>query len=183
MDQTTIKTIKNCASRRGSKNLTTVSSGDAAAEESHDNSYNPVPQVAPGSSAPTIGHSGENSIPLSIFPIAVDKFCICFCGLPGRGKTHIARRLSRYLSFFHAMPVKIFVDDGCSKNCEDSEDCGAEKHWISPEAAQCKATEAVVHFLRSNASCVAVYDSTNETHEKRKRLVNAVGSIVLLKGK
>ena len=24
------------------------------------------------------------------------------------GKTHIARRLSRYLSFFHAIPVEVF---------------------------------------------------------------------------
>ena len=55
---------------------------------------NPVPQAAPGASA-AIGHTIENSIPLSIFPIQADKFCICFCGLPGRGKTHVSRRLAR----------------------------------------------------------------------------------------
>jgi hypothetical protein len=38
----------------------------------------------------------------------MDKFCICFAGLPGRGKTHMARRLARYLEFFHAIPVKMF---------------------------------------------------------------------------
>ena len=75
------------------------------------------------------GHVLQNSIPLSIFPIAPDKFCFCFCGLPGmfithtshtlrykdvnhaligRGKTHISRRLAQYLSFFHAVPVKVF---------------------------------------------------------------------------
>lgn len=68
---------------------------------------NPVPQVAPGSDA-AIGHTLENSIPLSIFPIATEKFVVCFCGLPGRGKTHISRRLARYLSFFHAVPVELF---------------------------------------------------------------------------
>ena len=47
-------------------------------------SYNPKPQHAPGYSA-AVGHTIENSIPLSIFPIAADKLCICFCGLPGRG--------------------------------------------------------------------------------------------------
>ena len=35
-------------------------------------SYNPVPQTAPGASA-AVGHDIENSIPLSIFPIAMDK--------------------------------------------------------------------------------------------------------------
>lgn len=58
--------------------------------------YNPLPQNAPGAAA-AVGHTLENSIPLSIFPIAADKLCICFCGLPGRGKTHIARRLARYV--------------------------------------------------------------------------------------
>ena len=69
--------------------------------------YNPIPQAAPGASA-AVGHNIENSIPLSIFPIATDKFCICFCGLPGRGKTHISRRLAKYLSFFHAVSVELF---------------------------------------------------------------------------
>jgi hypothetical protein len=54
----------------------------------------PPPQAAPGASA-AVGHTIENSIPLSIFPIAADKFAICVCGLPGVGKTHIARRLGR----------------------------------------------------------------------------------------
>jgi hypothetical protein len=56
--------------------------------------YNPVPQCAPGASA-AVGHTIENSIPLSIFPIATDRFCFAFCGLPGRGKTHISRRTAR----------------------------------------------------------------------------------------
>ena len=54
-----------------------------------------MPQAAPGASA-AVGHTIDNSIPLSIFPIAADKFAICVCGLPGVGKTHIARRLARY---------------------------------------------------------------------------------------
>jgi hypothetical protein len=44
--------------------------------------HNPVPQLAPGSSA-AVGHVLGNSIPLSIFPISDDKICFCFCGLPG----------------------------------------------------------------------------------------------------
>lgn len=55
-----------------------------------------IPQTAPGAYAAQ-GHVVENSIPLSIFPIATDKFCFVFCGLPGRGKTHIANRLKRFV--------------------------------------------------------------------------------------
>ena len=63
--------------------------------------------MAPGASA-AVGHTVENSIPLSIFPIRLDKFAIFICGLPGVGKTGISRRLARYLDFFHAVPVKCF---------------------------------------------------------------------------
>lgn len=60
---------------------------------------NPNPQNAPGASA-AVGHTIENSIPLSIFPVSIDKLFICFCGLPGRGKSYISRRLARYVNSF-----------------------------------------------------------------------------------
>jgi hypothetical protein len=40
---------------------------------------NHIPQAAPGSTA-AVGHTVENSIPLSIFPISAEKFIVCFCG-------------------------------------------------------------------------------------------------------
>ena len=89
--------------------------------------YNPIPQAAPGASA---HHNIENSIPLSIFPIATDKFCICFCGLPGRGKTHISRRLAKYLSFFHAVSVELFnVSEYRRKVCGALKDAD----WFDPK--------------------------------------------------
>lgn len=91
--------------------------------------YNPIPQAAPGASA-AVGHNIENSIPLSIFPIAPDKFCICFCGLPGRGKTHISRRLAKYLSFFHAVSVELFnVSEYRRKVCGALKDAD----WFDPK--------------------------------------------------
>jgi hypothetical protein len=90
--------------------------------------YNPIPQ-APGASK-AMGHNVENSIPLSIFPIATDKFCICFCGLPGRGKTHISRRLAKYLSFFHAVRVELFnVSEYRRKVCGALKDAD----WFDPK--------------------------------------------------
>lgn len=65
-----------------------LSSGSVSAKDhqpvSRKGSFheNPLPQNAPGSQA-ALGHTLENSIPLSIFPLHPDKFCIAFCGLPG----------------------------------------------------------------------------------------------------
>ena len=76
--------------------------------ESEKSQFNPLPQNAPGNcsvktyshlctmklniricsccagTSAAVGHHLENSIPLSIFPIATDKFCVCFCGMPGK---------------------------------------------------------------------------------------------------
>lgn len=143
------------------------------------NSYNPVPQAAPGASA-AVGHTIANSIPLSIFPIATDKFCICFCGLPGRGKTHISRRLARYLSFFHAVPVELFnVREYRRKTCSSFR----AADWFHPDNLESKelrekyntmAITDMVIFLNLNSNGVGIFDATNATHEQRARLVATI---------
>lgn len=143
------------------------------------NPNNPDPQLAPGASA-AVGHVIGNSIPLSIFPIATDKFCICFCGLPGRGKTHISRRLARYLSFFHAVPVKLFNVSEYRRNT-----CGTFKEaaWFHPDNSTAKvlrddlnvmAIADMVIFLNANSNGVGIFDATNATHDQRNRLVTTV---------
>jgi hypothetical protein len=67
--------------------------------DASNSAFNPLPQSCPGASG-AIGHTLVNSIPLSIFPINPDKFVFCFCGLPGRGKTHISRRVGRFILNF-----------------------------------------------------------------------------------
>lgn len=130
--------------------------------------------------AAAVGHVLENSIPLSIFPIAVDKFCFCFCGLPGRGKTHISRRLARYLSFFHAFPVKVFnVAEYRQKVCGS----GKDADWFDPSNAEglemrnlCNKTaiEDMIEFMNGNATAISILDSTNATHQRRVYLQKKV---------
>lgn len=132
-----------------------------------------------GSSA-ALGHSLENSIPLSIFPIAQDKFCFCLCGLPGRGKTHIARRLGRYLEFFHAVPIKIVNTANYRRQL-----CGSLKDadWFDPNNLESKllrdncntaAIDDTVDFLNNVVNGVVIFDSTNITHARRSNFQSMV---------
>ena len=57
--------------------------------------YNPVPQ---GEKAPDTTQQGTNG----------DKLVCVMVGLPARGKTYMARKLARYLSFFYNAPTKVF---------------------------------------------------------------------------
>ncbi len=137
------------------------------------------PQSAPGSSA-AHGHTLENSIPLSIFPIATDKFCFAFCGLPARGKTHIARRLARYLEFFHAQPVKIFnVADyrrekySGLKDAEWFDSANTEGVEARDECNVLAINDLVAH-LNEHEDGVAILDSSNSTHERRSYVLDEV---------
>lgn len=152
------------------------------ASPSGDSFVNPNPQNAPGAAA-AVGHVLENSIPLSIFPIKTDKFVFAFCGLPGRGKTHISRRLGNYLSFFNAIPVQVFATADYRKRM-----CGAmkEAEFFDPnnkEAVakrdECNraAIKDMVHFLETHDSAVAIMDSSSPTHERRAYLKNAAQAI------
>lgn len=117
---------------------------------------------------------------MSIFPVATDKFCICFCGIPGRGKTHISRRLGRYLEFFHAIPVRVYhVADYRRKlhsALPDAEffdpDNARAAHWR--EEASHAATHDMINFLNEHPNGVAILDMINETHVKRQSVMNAV---------
>lgn len=126
--------------------------------------------------AAAIGHKLENSIPLSIFPISTDKFCICLCGLPGRGKTHIARRLGRYLEFFHAVPVFLcHIADyrrrlfGAGKQASWFDPINGEGNEIREKVFEA-AIKDVEEFFEKNANGVVILDLINETHAKRNRL-------------
>lgn len=98
----------------------------------------------------------------------------------GRGKTHISRRLGRYLSFFHAVPVDIYhVADYRRRLCGAMKD--ADWFDVSNEEANQKRDEChqlaindMVDFLNLHPNGVAILDATNTTASRRKRVVDAV---------
>ena len=150
---------------------------DGSSTESYGD-YNPLPQNAPGAAAAE-GHDVGNSIPLSIFPIAMDKFCICLVGLPGRGKTHIAHRISRYLEFFHAMPTKLFNFSEYRRRMHGRVD----NCFFEPTNAKARELRSATYdsiygevseFLTNNRHCCTILDSTNATFERRCKVMEVI---------
>lgn len=136
-----------------------------------------IPQTAPGAQA-AVGHVVENSIPLSIFPIATDKYCFCFCGIPGRGKTHISNRLKRYLSFFHAVPVEVFNAGEYRRKLYDGH---KDAEWFNPSNLEAvvmrehcneRAIEDMEVFLKQHSNGVVIFDSVNSTFDRRHKVWN-----------
>lgn len=103
-----------------------------------------------------------------------------FLFILGRGKTHIARRLGRYLDFFHAIPVKVLhVADYRRRLCGAMPDAD----WFDPlnevaaakrEECQMAAVQDVNVFLGQHSNGVVIVDSINETHAKRRNLTSVV---------
>ena len=134
---------------------------------------NPIPHKWQG---------GENATPLEVIGgvTASDKMVIIMVGLPATGKTHIAKRICRFLSFFHDIPSQIFnVGDYRRKLC------GAQlpADFFDPQNAEAKqqralacnaALEAMVEYLSLDGARVAAFDATNSTKERRRHILNTL---------
>ncbi|KAG7343739.1 bifunctional 6-phosphofructo-2-kinase [Nitzschia inconspicua] len=133
---------------------------------------NPLPHVLP---------EGENATPLEVIgSTASDKLVIIMVGLPATGKTHIAKRICRFLSFFHDIPSQIF-------NVGDyrRELCGAQlpAQFYSPDNPEgvaarkiaCDAALAdLVDYISQDGVRVAALDATNSTFERRQHIIQTL---------
>lgn len=124
---------------------------------------------------------GENAAPLEVIgTTASDKLVIIMVGLPATGKTHIAKRICRFLSFFHDIPSQIFNAGDYRRQL-----CGAQllADFYDPTNAEgmaarrmaCDAAIAdLVEYMKQDGVRVAAFDATNSTKERRQHILSVL---------
>jgi predicted kinase len=133
---------------------------------------NPMPHRLP---------EGENAAPLEVIgTTASDKLVIIMVGLPATGKTHIAKRICRFLSFFHDIPSQIFnVGDYRRQLCgatmlaefyDPSNDEGSSARRMACDAALAD----LVDYIKLDGVRVAAFDATNSTKERRQHILSVL---------
>lgn len=96
------------------------------------------------------------------------------------GKTHIAKRICRFLSFFHDIPSAIFNVGDYRRQL-----CGAQMpaDFYNPaneegRAARMMACDAalqdLLEYMRKDGVRVAAFDATNSTKDRRQHLVRVL---------
>lgn len=96
------------------------------------------------------------------------------------GKTHIAKRICRFLSFFHDIPSQIFNVGDYRRQL-----CGAQlpAQFYDPNNAEgsaargmaCDAALAdLMDYLRLDGVRVAAFDATNSTQERRQHILQVL---------
>jgi len=97
-----------------------------------------------------------------------------------KGKTHIAKRICRFLSFFHDIPSQIFNVGDYRRQL-----CGAQmpSAFYDPtndegQAARhmaCNAALAdLVQYIKNDGVRVAAFDATNSTRERRQHILHVL---------
>ena len=93
----------------------------------------------------------------------------------------MARRLARYLEFFHAIPVKMFnVNEYRWKKYGKVEnfffDPNNDDSWKKREGIYDDINAEVVAFMQAHPNGVAILDSTNATFERRNKISSMIYS-------
>ena len=142
---------------------------------------NPMPQSLP---PPKYGEQG----------IIGEKHVLVMVGLPARGKTHMAKRLCQYLRFFHGANTRVFnVGDyrrkfaGAGQKADffNSENKATRLKFASAalkDMVDFLFQEDATSFLEQrvvDSGRVAIFDATNSTRERRRWLVEQIGSLPL----
>lgn len=130
---------------------------------------NPKPHVIP---------EGENATPLEVVgATASDKLVIIMVGLPGTGKTHVSRRICRYISFFHDIPTQIFnVGEyrrkmlGAKLPASFYDHSNTEAVAKRKEACD-KAVSDLIEYMLQDGVRLGIYDATNSTPASRTQIL------------
>lgn len=143
----------------------------------------------------------DNPKPQSIAPpvygdqgIIGEKHVLVMVGLPARGKTHMAKRLCQYLRFFHGANTRVFNVGEYRRRFAGAGQTADFFTKANKEHRMKFAREALkdmIDFLFQADSMsnleqrgvdsgrVAIFDATNSTRERRRWIVDQIGSLPL----
>lgn len=151
---------------RTARNLSSSSSSSSGGDSEEFYVDNPTPQIVP----PPVetGAVGE-------------KHVIVMVGLPARGKTHMARRLARYLAFFHGARTKVFNVGEYRRKHMSNKQCSSDffDHMVEKNkklrARFAKmAMDDMIHFLyedHAQEHIIKVEEQQNGTNGASQRVI------------
>lgn len=135
--------------------------------------FNPKPQVRSAPQDAEVGTAG-------------DKLVLVMVGLPARGKTYIARRVARYLHFFHGAPTKVFNVGNYRREISGAKvgsSFFSNKNAKSLAERQ-KAAEYAMRDLKqwlqekNDKGRVGIFDATNTTKKRREWIIQELTGIM-----
>ena len=135
--------------------------------------FNPKPQVRSAPQDAEVGTAG-------------DKLVLVMVGLPARGKTYIARRVARYLQFFHGAPTKVFNVGNYRREISGAKvgsSFFSNKNAKSLAERQ-KAAEYAMRDLKqwlqekNDKGRVGIFDATNTTKKRREWIIQELTGIM-----
>jgi len=98
-------------------------------------------------------------------------------GLPGTGKTHIAKRICRFVDFFHDIPSQIFNTSEYRRKLFGAKIPASffdpnNKEALEKRGKACEAALAdLIDYMKQDGVRVGVYDATNSLRERRQEVM------------
>ena len=135
--------------------------------------FNPKPHLRSAPQDAEVGTAG-------------DKLVLVMVGLPARGKTYIARRVARYLQFFHGAPTKVFNVGNYRREISGAKvgsSFFSNKNAKSLAERQ-KAAEYAMRDLKqwlqekNDKGRVGIFDATNTTKKRREWIIQELTGIM-----
>lgn len=135
--------------------------------------FNPKPHLRSAPQDAEVGTAG-------------DKLVLVMVGLPARGKTYIARRVARYLHFFHGAPTKVFNVGNYRREISGAKvgsSFFSNKNAKSLAERQ-KAAEYAMRDLKqwlqekNDKGRVGIFDATNTTKKRREWIIQELTGIM-----
>lgn len=114
-----------------------------------------------------------------------ETYCLCMVGLPATGKTFVAQRLARWLSFFHDVNVRVFnlgnqrrkmVGAKVSHDFFNLANAQNREMYLNIRTETLKEIKTYLSAADKSRPRIAIYDACSHTKETRKWILDTLDS-------